>query len=298
MYVLLAIATGGLVSLMIQLNGDLQLLIGAIPALIVIHLSGLAASGGYVASRHVAVGHPSPPRAERTPVPWWFALAGVLGVGIVFMSNEVYRRGGVLLTLMGTLAGQTLVAQVLEMIPRFGGRKSPQLQRLLSLVLILPGALIIGMESGVGLPWVLLSWTPGAVLMLQAAMNSANTAYRGTGNMLLLNYGTALAALALMAAIGLQTLPRILQSVPAVPFLILVGGGILGVLVVSFSSFLLNRISAVRMVLGVYTGQIAIGIVLDMLASRPLQPEKVAGIVLVVLGLLSGETKRLRKVPS
>jgi ribosome biogenesis SPOUT family RNA methylase Rps3 len=52
------------------------------------------------------------------------------------------------------------------------------------------------------------------------------------------------------------------------------------------------------MVLGVYTGQIAIGIVLDMLASRPLQPEKVAGIVLVVLGLLSGETKRLRKVPS
>ncbi|HUX14261.1 MAG TPA: DMT family transporter, partial [Spirochaetia bacterium] len=140
MYTLLAAITGGFVALMIQLNGDLQLREGALPALMAIHLSGVVAAFAYLAATWRGGGKnnttTSPPRgAASGTAPLWFVSAGAFGAVVVFLSSEVYARGGVLLTLSGTLAGTTLLAHLLEGTRWFDGRRSPALQRLLSLAL-------------------------------------------------------------------------------------------------------------------------------------------------------------------
>lgn len=317
MYVVLAIVTGGLVSVMIQANGELQSLAGALPALLAIHLSGLVTTGAYVGTTAAGsvVAHrlrasfrplaaltrrgasPSPAAARRSSrnSPLWFLTAGILGIVAVFINNEVYRHGGVVLTLMGTLAGQTMAAQFLEKTRWFDRRLSPPLQRLLALLFILPGTVLIGLWSRAGIAWVLISWIPGGVLMIQQMMNARNTIRFGSKTMLLFNYASALTALGLLVATSPSLVSGAVAAVSAAPIPVICGGGFLGVMVVGFSSFLFARAPALQVVLGMYAGQIAVGIVLDTLSARPLTLVNVAGVTMVVIGLLIGEVHRLRQ---
>lgn len=295
MYTLLAILTGGFVALMIQVNGNLQIQSSAVAALLVIHLSGLATSTVYLALvtglRHTGT---SAPRNTHS-MPAWFVIAGALGAGVVFLTNAVFVRGGVLLTLSGTLAGQTLSAHLLEGTRWFDGRRSSRLQRVLSLALILPGTVLIGLRSGAGLIWIPISWVPGLILMIQSMMNSRNALRYGQPQMAVLNYVSALVILVpLAAAFGLlnsTTGNRLLS----LPISLLAGGGVLGVLVVAISAYLFNRASALKVVLGLYAGQISIGVVLDLLSGMPIRAEKVAGVLLVVMGLAAEQLNRFRR---
>ncbi len=294
MYTLLAAITGGFVALMIQLNGDLQLREGALPALLAIHLSGVLAAFGYLAVARRG----NPKRASKLPLvrgsaPFWFVSAGAFGAVVVFLSSEIYARGGVLLTLSGTLAGTTLLAHLLEGTKWFDGRRSPPLQRLISLALILPGSLLIGLRSGAGILWILLSWVPGIVLMAQSMMNSRNALRYGQPQMVALNYLSALAVLIPVAALGGVLTDRAAAKLLSAPPALLLGGGLLGVIVVALSTMLFNRTSALRVVLGVYTGQLAVGVLLDLMSGVPVEGEKILGIVLVVLGLASEQLHRL-----
>lgn len=380
MYVSLALVSGGLVALMILVNGNLQAAVGPLPALIFIHGSGLVTSAIYVlvalrgasgrgrrpgsgeapaalpavsAAIPAAIGPDSgaadrverpgkgalsgataagaaSPRSERPAAPLWFAGAGILGIGVVFLNNLIFAKGGVLLALGGTLAGQTLLAHLLEGTRWFDRRRSPLLQRVLSLGLVLPGAAIIGLRSGVGVGWVALSWLPGAILMVQSMMNARNALRWGQPRMVLFNYSSALLVLiplfafaggALSAAGGIFSAPGssfapgaltapgaagrlvpsgggwsvVLHAVETLPSHRIVGGGIIGVIVVGTTAFLFNRASALKVVLALYTGQILIGILLDSLSGLPLQPDKVAGVLMVLVGLGAGEVHHLRR---
>ncbi len=294
----MAVASGGLVALMILLNGGLQGRIGALPALIVIHFMGLVGSGVFLAlSGRRAGGQPKGPEAGKL-APHWFVVAGIFGIGVVFLNNLVFGKGGVLLALGGTLAGQTLVAHLLEGTRWFDGRKSPVAQRILSLALVLPGAAIIGLRSGVGIVWVLVSWVPGGILMFQSMMNTRNALRWGQPKMLLLNYASALSVLVpLYLIVGSSAgrgFPHLFQAAASVPPYVSLPGGVIGVIVIGTTAFLLNRSSAIKVVLALYVGQIGIGILLDALSGLSLQPEKVIGVAMVLLGLGAGELHRLR----
>jgi len=326
-YIALSVVTGGLVALMILVNGRLQSVAGALPALIFIHLTGLVASALYLAltgssarrersasapafsEGRVASPVPAVSSASQIAVtPFWFVFAGALGIGVVFLNNLIFIKGGVLLALGGTLAGQTLFAHLLEGTRWFDGRRSPTVQRVLSLALVLPGAALIGLRSGVGIGWTALSWLPGALLMIQSMMNARNAVRWGQSRMLLFNYATALLALlplfALLGLAGSNFSPggRAVGSWSALartagdtaPYLLVVGGAI-GVIVVGTSIFLFNRSSALKVVLGLYSGQIAVGILIDSLSGLPLQIEKLVGIGMVVIGLGAGEIRRMRR---
>ncbi len=299
MYTILAILTGGFVALMIQVNGNLQIHSSVIASLLVIHLSGLVTSAGYLllAFRFRSAPASDAENAGGTGnagnMPFWFVIAGALGAGVVFLTNAVFVRGGVLLTLSGTLAGQTLAAHLLEGTRWFEGRRSSRIQRVVALALILPGTVLIGLRSGAGPIWIAVSWIPGLILMVQSMMNSRNALRFGQPQMVVLNYVSALVVLVpLAAAFGLlngATATRLLSLPPA----LLAGGGFLGVLVVATSAYLFNRASALKVVLGLYAGQIAVGVVLDLASGMPLRAEKVVGIFLVVLGLGAEQFKSI-----
>jgi uncharacterized membrane protein YdcZ (DUF606 family) len=322
-YVTIAVASGGLIALMILANGGLQGRIGALPSLIIIHFMGLVGSTLFLVLDIVQkrgrvqkpggadTSGPNPPEGadRKGAAPLWFATAGIMGIAVVFLNNLIYSKGGVLLALGGTLAGQTLVAHLLEGTRWFDGRKSPLFQRILSLALVLPGAAIIGLRSGVGIGWVGVSWIPGAILMVQSMMNTRNALRWGQPKMLLLNYATALAVLLPLFGIyggaalattssgapgGIGSFHALFKAAVAIPFYISLTGGLIGVIVIGTSAFLFQRSSAIKVVLGLYAGQIAIGVLLDVLSGLPLQAEKILGVAMVVVGLGAGELHRIR----
>lgn len=316
MFVFTSLITGLLIALMVQVNGLLRGAAGELPALVLIHAAGLAASGAYLLAKtllrrrgffpshrarksgpeHISGPARKSPAVTLRRFPYWGAAAGVLGIGVVFLNNEVFARGGVLLTLAGTLTGQTLSASLLELTAFFRDRRAPALQRIVSPLLIVPGTVLIALRSGIPPLWIFLALTPGILLMIQSVMNAKLSLLLDTPRMLILNYGSATAALFIivMATGGITAA---FAPIPweTIPSYLVFGGGLLGAAVIGVSSFLFARTSAVKVVLGLYIGQIGLGVILDLIAGRGLSVEKVVGIVLLLLGLVSGRVRFRRR---
>lgn len=310
---LFAALAGGAVAVMVQWNGMLQAAVGPLAALTLVHASGLATAVLYLAAkrfgarlgaRRSAKGSGGSERAtlpihashreDRAPAsiaPLWFAIAGILGVGVVFLSNAVFDRGRVVLALSGAVAGQVTTAFFLERTHWLGGRRSPLLQGAVSVGLVLPGTVMIGAFSGVAPIWIFIAFTPGVVLMFQSMMNSRNALRWGIQRMLVINY---LAALLVLVPAGLVagSFRALVPSMSSLSPAVVLGGGALGVIAIGVSSFLLNRASAVRVVLGMFGGQMVAGILLDSLAGVPFEPAKILGVIFVVVGLAAGELRR------
>ena len=299
MYLVFSLFTGLLIALMVQVNGLLQGAAGVLPALLMIHGVGLVSSFLFLCGKKAfrksepSKRQPGQPAPGHRRFPFWGIIAGVLGVGVVFLNNEVFLRGGVLLTLSGTLAGQTLAASSLELLSIFKERSAPVLQRILSPILIIPGTVLIAVKSGISFGWGLLAVLPGILLMVQGAMNSKLSVRLDTPKMLILNYGSAVTALALLI-LAAGSITSVFDSTGwgDIPVYLFFGGGILGMIVIAVSSFLFTRTSLLQVVLGLYIGQIGLGLVLDLLAGRGIVIEKIIGIVLLICGLLSGKISK------
>jgi transporter family-2 protein len=288
MKILLSLGCGALVALMVECNGQLQEAFGSLSSLVLIHLVGLAAAAVY----HTLNPSGGDPEFDPRGAPWWFLSAGILGIGVVLLNMVVFVRAGILLALGGTLAGQTLTAYVVELSPWNRSERSPVIQRVMVLTLIVPGTVVIGVQSGVGALWIALSFLPGAILVVQSMFNSYNSSRWGHPRMLIFNYVSALIILLPLIFIVHPSAPLSIAALSKVPLYFLLGGGILGVTVVGTITHLLKISSPVKTFLGLYTGQLATGVLLDGLREQAVQPEKLGGVLLVAAGLFAGEINR------
>ncbi len=289
MFLILSVFTGFLVALMIQLNGILQETTGGISALLFIHISGLAAS--VLLTLFLGKGFN---KGTKNTVPWYYLSAGMVGTAIVFLASLSFAKGGILVSLSGSLAGQTLAASLGEGFYRGNRKRSPMVQRVLAPALLLPGAILIGIKTGVPMKWILVSWTPGILLMIQQTMNSQNTLRWGTPRTVIFNYISALIliiplfVLSGQFTIGYQ---NIIAHIPELPWYITAGGGIIGVFTTGSIAFLLLKAPALLVILGIYTGELLGGILLDLMNGNPVVIEKMAGVLLIAAGLASGKIK-------
>ncbi len=289
MYIALSLLAGSFVALMVQCNGILQGSLGSLPALTTVHLMGLVVALLY---SHI-VSNRGRPDFDPADAPVWFLSAGVLGIAVVLLNMIVFARAGILLALGGTLAGQSLGGYIVEMTPWNRSGRSPLIQRLLVLTLIVPGTIIIGIQSGAGASLIFIAFLPGFILVVQSMFNSYNASRWGRPRMLIFNY---LSALLLLIPLGFiygfgPTLG--LEELHKVPLYAIIGGGALGVAVVASISYLITHSSPIKTFLGLYAGQLGTGVLIDTILGRAVSPEKLLGVGLVALGLFAGELSRL-----
>jgi len=307
MFLILSILAGFMVALMIQLNGILQESAGALSALLSIHLSGLAASVFLVlVIRNLSVkvfnskgiSHPRGNKVKENPVkktPWYYLFAGMIGTAIVFLGNVSFLKGGILVSLSGFLAGQTLAATITESFYSKEREKTPLIQRLLTPVFLIPGSLIIGLKENISLIWVLISWLPGFLLMIQQNMNAGNTIRWGLPKTVLFNFISALGLiipLYFLSSAGKSFVDSgifLLKSLDNLPWYIFSGGGLIGVVTTGLIALLLLEAPALMVTMGIYTGELAGGIILDLYGGNPLAPEKILAVLLLAAGLSTGK---------
>ncbi len=299
MFFVLSVFTGLMVALMTQLNGVLQIALGGKAALLSIHLCGLAgALVFWFLARRKMTGDP----AQKVP-PVYLA-AGMLGTLLVYLVNVVFEKGGILLSLSGNLAGQTLAAALAESLYSKDRESSPLLQRFLSPALLIPGSVIIGLRSGVGPLWILFSWTPGIILMIQQLMNARNTARYGTPRTVVFNYVSALTLMIplFLAASRLGGTPILgaggWENLKELPWYVIAGGGLIGVFSTGMIAYLLLKSPALPVTLGIYAGELAGGLFLDLYWGKGFEGTKLLGILLISLGLALGKVPQKRTRPA
>lgn len=292
MYLTLSVFTGFMVALMIQFNGVLQGFVGGSTALLSIHLCGLLGAVVFLFSNRKRLG--GDPEFE---VPKFYLTAGMFGTLIVFLASVIFNKGGILFSLSGALAGQTLAASIAESFYHESRERSSVLQRIISPALLIPASIIIGFKAGASLPWIILSWVPGIVLMLQQSMNASNSAYYGTPKTIVFNYVSALILIVPIFIIsgvsveigGLQYFTGVISELSTLPWYIIAGGGLIGVFTTGSIAFLLLKAPALLVILGIYTGELTGGIILDLYSGNPIAVEKIIGIILIAAGLGSGK---------
>lgn len=289
MYIILTVITGFCISLMIYFNGSLEVAIGNLPTLLTIHLTALLLSTPMFLIKGK--------KKLRTNRSRWFLTAGLLGIVIVTVVNRVFIKGGVLLSLSGTLSGQVIVASLMEGFRCYKSKSKFHKGKIISLIFVLTGSLLIGLKFKISFTWILISWIPGMLIFIQSYMNSQNILSVGFRKTLLFHFGTVLIVVIPLCLLFPEptAITKVLEG--DVPLVYLLGGGTLAIFAISIGSYLLLKLNPVTYVLLLFSGQITGALAIDYFSGYPLSLEKVIGLSLIIAGLFIGESKSGKAQP-
>lgn len=131
--------------------------------------------------------------------------------------------------------------------------------------------------------YILLSILSGVIIVVSRILNTKLSHEIGLIESSYFNYLTgAVTSIILFLIIGEQFNINSLKHVPFYGYL----GGILGVIIVILNSVVSAKISAFYVTLLVFIGQLFTGIAIDTIISGVLPLSKIAGGIIVVIGLL------------
>lgn len=277
MYYALLALTGGLVSLMLAANGELSQAVGIVPAMVLVHLSGVFFSLPAV-------------RLDRQPAlsqaPLWLYLPGLIGVASTWANIYCATRLGVTMTLSLQLLGQLLSSLIVDASGVLGTARQPlSPARLLTLGLAALGCLLMAEQLVIEPLAIGLALGSGLLLTLTSAMNALLGSYIGAFRAVRVNFLTGLLGSLLIFALSQPELGPLAAKLLALPWYISLGGGVCGVLLVAGMNLCLPRVSILYCTLIRFLGQLAVGLGLSLLAGGVLSSSLLSGGLVMALAL-------------
>jgi transporter family-2 protein len=278
MYSVFAPLVGALMTVMNQTNSRFSVLVGSLVATLVIHIAGLAAVSAVLLAKR------EEKRRERPPL--YYYLGGFVGVGTVFSNNYAFAALGASLAVALALLGQTLFSIAVDATGLLGRRKYPlSLRSLPGICLALAGvAVMVGAWRSNALA-MLVAFASGALPSLSFILNSELGLKKGVFRSTRVNYLVGLATtLALVGAIRPPMVPAARAIAEAGPLLAL-GGGFMGVAVVSAMNSLFPRMPAFSAAILLFCGQALAGLVIDFASAGAFDARKLVGTLVLLAGL-------------
>jgi transporter family-2 protein len=287
-----AVVAGALLATQSRINGDLSGALGKAPVV----AAAISFAVGTVALLAYAVATGALTQARRqlaqTPGRWWFRIGGVGGAALVGASAAAVPQVGVALTSVFVVTGQTagsLAADGAGLGP--GGRRALTTARVSGAVLALVALAVgtVGAHSG-GLAPLLLATVvvAGALVAGQQAVNGRLQQVSGSATYaaLVSFAGGTVVLLAAALVLGLAGgLPHLVLRGPAWLYL----GGLGGAVYITLCTRAVGTLGVLRVSLGSVTGQLAAGLVLDLVAPAAgthVHPATYAGVALTLAALL------------
>lgn len=277
MYSLLAVLAGLVVSVMVLLNGSLSQAFGLYVAAALSHVVGVLFGGIVCALRREKL-------RSKGRAPLWAYMGGFAGVLTLLFCNFSFGRLSMVCIVALGLLGQSLASMLLDGFGWLGTEKRPiNRSTLLGFLLALPGVVLM-LDSSVtaALPAVLLSMGAGVTVAFSRAVNARLAKSTSPAVSSFINHLVGLPVCVLLA-FTLQEAPVPAPSSPP-PWIFL--GGILGVLTVLLYNITVPRLSAIRLSLLSFLGQIFAGLGLDLLLGQGFSHASFRGGIFVAGGLL------------
>jgi len=276
MYHFLALLVGILVSIMVAANGGLAETYGVHAASVLIHIVGFVLI--------TAIALVKRDRLFSKGRPWYLYLGGAIGVMTVLFTNIPFGRISVSAILALGLFGQGVLSLVVDQYGWMGMPKHAfHKKKLVGLALVLAG--IVSMITSFEFLAVLLSFIAGASIVISRTLNAKLAELTNVRISTFFNYfvGLSLALFVyLLFGRGELGLPAAL-TFSSTWFLYI--GGALGVLMIALTNILVVKISAFYLSLLLFMGQVASGILIDILLTGAFSSRNLIGGVLITLGL-------------
>jgi transporter family-2 protein len=278
-YGIFAILAGTLVTVMSGINSRFSEIAGSVVSVLVIHASGLAAI--LVVSALV--------KQKSIPgrIPAYMYLGGVIGVSTVFASNFAFSAIGASLTIAIALLGQTMFSVAADATGLLGRTKYPlSCRRIPGIVLVLAGIAVMSGAWRANLPAMFLSLGGGVSVGFSAVLNSQLGTRKGILHSTRANYATGLVTAALIFAAVRLPVPGILEAISTAGPVLALSGGIMGIVVVIAINLVMPRLPVFTATILMFAGQTVAGIFLDALRDGVIDPKKIAGTAILIVGLV------------
>lgn len=276
MYQFILIISGGMIALMVTLNGNLSQSMSLTPALVLIHLTGLMTS--------MLLSDKKIEKAKPVPLPYY--SAGLLGIVVTLADLACVTQIGVTLTLALKLMGQLLGSYLIDLkgIPGLP-RQKPGPERLLTLLIASAGCFYM-MDLISLLHWaVWLTILAGMTQSFCSGLNAALGSQIGTFKAVKTNFATGLIGSLLLFSVSGVALENVLSQLFATPWPILFGGGICAVIIVSACTLSFRHVSLLTATLLLFLGQLGFGNFFDLLSGHELNTRMILGGLIMLSGL-------------
>jgi bacterial/archaeal transporter family-2 protein len=276
-YYIFTILTGSLFAIMIVVNGRLGIFIGLYLSCVVIHLVGLVGSSLIItAKKQVPFKHPK--------VPLKYYSGGFFGIATVLLFNTAYGQISVTALVALGLLGQAVSSLLVDHFGLFEMKKRPlNKKQIPGLVVAAFGiALMMRGFSADSIVPVFLALLTGVTVVTSRTINGTlgkrSTASLSAWYNHLVGLLGSLAVLVILGFQGHIPFENINLSNAWI-----FTGGLLGVLAVTFSNFLIHHVSSYSMTLLLFVGQITGGVLLDVFLEGSFAPiQVIAGLVIVI----------------
>ena len=279
MYQALVLLTGVILAVMISINGNLAACFDAFSAAAIIHLVGSVAAILLCLVRR-----------ERRPIfghsRWWMYFGGAVGVLTTLCQNYSFTEISMTSLVALGLLGQTVASLFIDRFGFFGMERHPfRKSSLIGLAFALAG-IIAMLDSTVAsaVLAVFLAFAGGICVVVSRTINSrladktgallCSTIAHVSGFILTL-------ALALIFAKGSAFAP--IAEGASRPWIYF--GGVMGVTVIILCNLTVPRVSAFRLTLLTFVGQIFTGILLDVLTGKTYSDATFTGGLIIAAGI-------------
>jgi transporter family-2 protein len=289
-----AVVVGALAALQSQVNGSLADVLGnGLEAalisfgvgLVLLTLMGLGLARMRAGVRRLLIA------VRSGAIPRWQVFGGLLGAFFVLTQSMSVPVGGVALFAITTVAGQVTASLIVD---RIGlgpfGRQPVSSTRVISAIIAIAavGSAVTGRWGGEGLSLLLvvMGLVAGAAVGVQAAINGRVSSVSGEPLVAAwMNFivGTS----ALMVAVLIATSTGLTDlSIPADSQAWLYTGGLIGVVFVATTAWVVGRVGVLRQALLAIAGQLLGSIILDLLFTNYVDVGLVLGTVLAFVAVV------------
>ena len=273
MYQLFALLNGGVISVMVMLNGQLASFLGAYEAAAVIHVVGVVFAGTLCLLGRKRV---------WVKAPLWAYAGGAIGVLSTLFNNFAFGHISMTSIVALSLLGQTITSTCLDHFGWLGSVKRP-LNASLAVGLACSAAGIAVMLGGSlqgTLPAILFSIGAGVTVVLSRGVNGVLAARTGALAGSFINHLVGLPiCLVLAAVLGTGGAGGEIMFWSFC-------GGMLGVVTVSLFNITVPRLPALQVTLCSFVGQIFTGLLLDLVWGKGLSAASAWGGILVAAGVV------------
>ena len=229
----------------------------------------------------------SPPRQKSR---WYMYFGGLFGIFVMVFNFYSVLNIGSALAMACAVFGQSLMALFLDIFGLFGMKKQQiTVKKALSTGISFAGILVMSLsqtQKG-SLIYILMAVAAGVFTMLQFCYNSGFAKKKGALFSARQNALSGLAGTLVYAFILLpeETLAGF-RNLPSVPFLSIILGGCLAIVVVSASNLIIPAVPAVYSSLLISAGQILSSLALDAFFYSRFSLPMLTGAVIMLAGVL------------
>ena len=227
---------------------------------------------------------------ERKSAPWYLWGGGLFGLVVITCNYFSVRGAGTTIAMAAAIFGQCLMGIIYDLTGLMGMEKRKVSGRkALGTVISFLGILIMLFFSGTEINglYALIGGFAGVITMIQMVYNSRFASLKGAFFSARQNVVSGLVGIALFSFIVLpEATIAGWKAVPAVPFHILVGGGILACFVVVFSNTIIPKIPAADSSVLMSSGQVLTAAIIDALVYNSIYPALIIGAAVMILGIM------------